>query len=318
MADWKAQVDEFIDAIRVERGATAETVRAYTGDLRHFFEWFAARVGRDVDADQVEVATVRGYLAAHVREHARSTLARRLSALRSFFDFRLRRGTSDANPGRLVATPKQPKALVKFLSVDDVFALLEHEVDPDRPLDVRDAAMWELLYSSGLRVSELVGLDLDAVDLDGAWVRVLGKGRKEREVPLGSKAVDALRAYLAGPRPEIADRGTGTTALFLNHRGERLSARSVRRLLRTDQIQAGTRGLVSPHGLRHTFATHMLEGGADLRSIQQMLGHSSISTTERYTHVTMDHLMKVYDAAHPRATRRRVRGAEAAADRDES
>lgn len=313
---WRDEADEFLDAMRVERGASDETIRAYDGDLRHFFQW-CEEAGNGVEkADDVEVRHLRSYLAAHVREHARSTLARRLSALRSFFDLRLRRGQSDRNPGRLVGTPKQPKALVNFLSVDDVFTLLDGAVDPDRPLDVRNRAMWELLYSCGLRVSELVGLDVGDVDLDEAWVRALGKGRKEREVPLGRAAVAALRAWLAGPRPELVDRGTGTPALFLNNRGGRLSARSVRRLLAQDQTRAGTSGHVSPHGLRHTFATHMLEGGADLRSIQHMLGHANIATTERYTHVTLDHLMKVYDASHPRASRRRRGTAAAPSDAD--
>lgn len=308
---WTEQVARFLDVMRAERGASSETLRAYEGDLRSFFEWCAEARSPVADADDTSVYHVRGYVAAHIRTHARTTIARRLSALRTFFEVRMRRGEGEANPARLVPTPKRPRKLVEFLTVEDVFTLLEQEVDPDRPLDVRDAAMWELLYSSGLRVAELVGLNLGDLDTSEGWVRVLGKGRKEREVPLGTKAASTLRRYLDEARPELEERGPGTDAVFLNFRGTRLTTRSVRRLLDADQIESGTRGRVSPHGLRHTFATHMLEGGADLRSIQQMLGHSSIATTERYTHVTLDHLMKVYDAAHPRATRARVAHSEA-------
>ncbi len=290
--------------MRTERAASPETLRAYEGDLRHFFEWAMDAPRPIADADAVELLHLRGYLAAHIREHARSTLARRLSALRTFFDVRIRRGDTEGNPARLVSTPKLPKGMVEFLSVDDVFALVERPVDPDRALDVRNIAMWELLYSSGLRVAELCALDARDVDPKEAWVRVRGKGDKEREVPVGTKALAALARYQSHARLELLERGTGSTALFLNNRGTRLSQRSVRRLLRDDQLRAGTTGQVSPHGIRHTFATHMLSEGADLRSIQEMLGHANIATTERYTHVTLEHLMKVYDSAHPRAQRK--------------
>lgn len=309
-SQWTDEIDAFLAWLRTERGASKETLRAYEGDVRHLLDWMAGRPQGVPTPDDVAVADLRGYLAAHIREHARTTLARRLSAFRTFFGFRVRRREGTANPAKLVVTPKQPQALVDFLSVDDVFALVERPVDPDRPLDVRNAAMWELLYSSGLRVAELCALDLGDLDLEAAWVRVFGKGSKEREVPLGRKALAALRRYLDDARPELVDRGTGTSALFLNHRGGRLGQRSVRRLLDQDQIRSGTTGRVSPHGVRHTFATHMLSSGADLRAIQDMLGHANIATTERYTHVTLDHLMKVYDDAHPRARRKPRNGTD--------
>ena len=304
-APWRQQSDAVLAVLRAERGASPQTLRAYEGDLRHFFDW-ATRTQRGVDdAVAVEPRHVRAYLAAHIQVHARSTLARRLSALRTFFDVRLRRGDGARNPAKLVTTPKQPKKLVEFLSVDAVFMLLDAPTEKDRALDVRNVAMWELLYSSGLRVAELVSLNRDSVDLDAGWLRVLGKGSKEREVPVGQSAIRALKLYLPA-RAELEERGEGCEALFINYRGGRLGTRSVRRLLRSEQIIRGTNSSVSPHGLRHSFATHMLEGGADLRSIQRMLGHADISTTERYTHVSLDHLMKVYDGAHPRASRRRL------------
>jgi len=306
-AAWEEAVGRFVDVLRAERAASPETVRAYEGDLRHFFTWAATSVRPAHDPAEVAIAHVRSYLAAHIREHKRSTLARRLAALRVFFDHLVRRDGLDKNVARLVNSPKLPRALCTFLSVDDAAVLLDEAADPDRPLRVRNQAMWELTYSSGLRVSELVGLDVADLDLGEGWVRVLGKGSKEREVPMGEKATAALRRYLGDAREELVDHGEAATdALFLNARGGRLTARSVRRLLDEDQLRAGTTGRVSPHGLRHSFATHMLEGGADLRNIQQMLGHASIATTERYTHVTLDHLSRVYDAAHPRAHRRKA------------
>lgn len=306
MAEWQSEVAHFLDVMRTERAASPETLRAYRGDLAAFFEWAAAGPRGVTDPDQVEVRHIRGFVARHIEEWSRATSARRLSALRSFFGTRVRRGDGERNPAALVSTPKLPKKLVSFLSADDVFRLLDREIDIDRPLDVRNVAMWELLYSSGLRVAELAGLCLGDVRAEDGWVRVLGKGSKEREVPVGTGALRAVRRYIEVARPELIERGTGSDALFLNFRGGRLSARSVRRLLDADQTKAGTTGRVSPHGLRHTFATHMLDGGADLRSIQTMLGHANIATTERYTHVSLDHLMKVYDGAHPRSTRSKL------------
>lgn len=301
---WRDDKAAFLDHLRGSRGLSEHTVRAYDVDLRAFYGfWEEQGVALDAVAD-VDVRHLRRYVAAHYDQLARSTLARRLSALRTYLEWQVRRGAVGANRGRLVQAPKGKRPLVAFLGVDDVFRLMEPEPDPDRPLDVRDVAMWELMYGSGLRVGELVGLDVASLQLDEGWVRVRGKGSKERDVPLGRRSVEALRLYLH-TRESLVDRSPGGDdgALFLNHRGGRLTARSVRRGLERAQVVRGLDRRVSPHGLRHSFATHLLDGGADLRSIQELLGHANLATTERYTHVSVDQLMKVYDRAHPRAHR---------------
>lgn len=299
---WQDETRAFLEAQRVERGLSPHTIRAYEGDLRAFFE-HVAPLGA-THAERVEVRHIRRYLADHIDALARSTLARRLSALRSFLRWCAKEGRCAQNVGVLVRSPKLERALARHLSVDEVFRLLDEAPDPDRPLELRNTAMFELTYSCGLRVGELVSLDIDRLDLAEGWVRVYGKGNRERDVPVGGKAREALRAYLAA-RPELLDRGpdVGEAALFLNARGGRLSARSVRRHLDKAQRWRGMPRRVSPHGLRHSFATHLLDGGADLRSIQQLLGHAQLATTERYTHVSIAHLMKVYDRAHPRGKR---------------
>jgi integrase/recombinase XerC len=299
---WQQESEQFLTALRVERGLSPHTVRAYAGDLRAFFGFWDDEGLRPLSARTVEVAHLRRFVAAHYDVLARSTLARRLSALRTFLDWWVKRGAIGANPGKLVAAPKGRRPLVKFLGVDDVFALMDGTPDPDRPLEVRNRAMWEVLYGSGLRVGELHGLNAADIDEAGGWVRVRGKGNKERDVPLGRACLAALRQY-APARAQLLDQGSdpSESALFLNARGGRLSARSVRRLLEREQALRGMTRRVSPHGLRHSFATHLLDGGADLRSIQEMLGHANLATTERYTHVSLDQLMRVYDRAHPRA-----------------
>ena len=298
----------FTSVLRTERAASPHTLRAYRRDIELVFEWLAETRGHEVGPLELSVRDIRRYLAHHHREHKRSTIARRLSSLRSFYATLVRKGCVDSNPAALVQTPKQAAGLSNFLSVDGAFALMEDAGRRDEVLRRRDAAMWEVLYGSGLRVSELVGLDVGSLELDEGWVRVLGKGSKEREVPLGQKAVEAVRDYLHC-RDELADLHDciDQPALFLNARGGRLTARSVRRLLDDAQLRAGLTERVSPHGLRHSFATHMLGGGADLRGIQELLGHASLATTQKYTHVSLEHLMRVYDDAHPRAQRRRAR-----------
>lgn len=299
---WQQETEQFLSALRVERGLSPNTVRAYGGDLRAFFGFWDDEGLRPLSARTVEVGHLRRFVAAHYDVLARSTLARRLSALRTFLDWWVKRGAIGANPGKLVAAPKGRRPLVKFLSVDDVFALMDGTPDPDRPLDVRNRAMWELLYGSGLRVGELQGLNVSDIDAVDGWVRVRGKGNKERDVPLGGASLVALKRYVPA-RAQLLDQGVDPDqpALFLNARGGRLSARSVRRLLEREQALRGLARRVSPHGLRHSFATHLLDGGADLRSIQELLGHANLATTERYTHVSLDQLMRVYDRAHPRA-----------------
>ncbi|MGZ5433880.1 MAG: tyrosine recombinase XerC, partial [Thermoanaerobaculia bacterium] len=242
---------------------------------------------------------VRSYL-AHLarRKLARATVARHLSALRTFFKFLVREEIVEANPARTVATPKREKYLPAVLQTSEV-ALLIEQPDPSTTLGVRDAAWLELLYASGLRISELVGIDLDDLELRSRLVKVRGKGAKERIVPFGSKAEAALRAYLA-VRGELI-RNIEEEAVFVNYRGERITTRSIRRLFDGYVRDAALRAGVSPHTLRHSFATHLLNAGADLRGIQELLGHASLSTTQKYTHLNDWQLMAVYKKAHPRA-----------------
>jgi len=286
-------VEQFLRYLAVERGASAHTLRSYAGDLADCAAFLESRrLGPLAAAD---ARMLRGYLAAlHERGLARASIGRRLAALRSFYRFLMRRGRAAANPARELRSPKLPPRLPGYLPIDESEALLRAE----RPPTVRGArtrAILELLYATGVRVAELAGLDVGDLDLGEGAVRVLGKGGKERIVPVGVKAVEALRAYLA----ETGGRTAGP--LFLNARGRRLTVRSVHRIVRGAARAAGLQRRVSPHTLRHTFATHLLDAGADLRLIQGLLGHARLGTTQKYTHVTTDRLMKVYDAAHPRA-----------------
>jgi integrase/recombinase XerC len=278
----------FLGYLRAEKHASRHTLRAYQTDLRQFREFLAAAGGADLAA--VDARAIRAWLARlHARGLEPASIARKLAAVRSWLRFLTRRGVLPRNPARDVRGPRLPRKLVAFLPSDELDALLE-----DRAADVRDRAMLELLYATGLRVSELAGLALDDVDRDQRLVRVAGKGGKSRIVPYGAEAARALGAYL-----EL--RGEGPGPLFRNARGARLSARSIRERVRRRARAAGLTRRVTPHTLRHTFATHLLDAGADLRLIQDLLGHSRLSTTQRYTHVGVDRLMKVYDAAHPRA-----------------
>lgn len=299
-------VAAWLDRVVAEKGASKQTLRAYRTDLRTLYTWFAENDGPTDPAD-VELRHLRAWLAAHHGDWSRATIARRLSAIRTFFASLVRRGDLGVNPASLLVAPKTKQALSNLLTVDDTHTLLSGQVSADDPLAIRDRAMFELLYGSGLRVSELVGLDRPDLQLSEGWVRVLGKGNKQRDIPIPRAARIALKRWLRA-RGELADRADEPTdALFLNARGGRLSARSVRRRLDDAQLTSGTVGRVSPHGLRHSYATHLLDGGADLRAIQELLGHASLSTTERYTHVSLERLMSVYDAAHPRAVRSRDR-----------
>ena len=289
----------FLGSLEVERHASPHTVKSYRTDLQDFLRWLTrgSATASAIEALRgVEARDVRAYLAAlHTRGLDPVSVARKLAAIRSWFRFLRRRGTVADNPAQQIRAPRQSRKLVSFLPIDETMALMDTH-DPRATTGgyaaARDAAIVELLYASGLRVSELVGLDLRDVDLAEMTVRVLGKGRKERIVPFGGAAAQALRAYL-GPR--------GSGPVFLNRRGGRLTVRSVHTIVRRQARAAGIARRVSPHTLRHTFATHLLDSGADLRMIQELLGHSRLSTTQRYTHVGSDQLMRIYDAAHPRA-----------------
>ncbi len=297
-------VDDFLRHLREERGLSPNTVKAYGRDLEQLAGWLV-ETGLAFDAEddavwaRLDRRHLRTYLAHRHPRVGPATSMRKLAAIRTFYRWLVREGRAEQNPAALLATPKQRKALPKALAVEEVFALVEGP-EADDPLGVRDRAIFECLYGGGLRVSELTGLSLGDVDLEGRSVRVMGKGGKERMVPLGKKAVAALRAYLA-VRPRLVNPKRPNDALFLGRRGTRLTPRQVaRRLDRTVRKVALARN-VSPHALRHSFATHLLAGGADLRAVQELLGHASLSTTQRYTAVTVERLMQVYDRAHPRA-----------------
>jgi len=244
----------------------------------------------------VSTESLRAYAAAKLKSSRRSTVSRKISAIRGFFAFLAANGKIRRDPAAALVAPKIEKRLPVFLPIDDTERLLNGVSRGDAWAE-RDRAILETLYSSGLRVSELVGLDWTDVDFENECVRVFGKGRKERIVPIGEIALDALRAY----RSQLVDEGIETAAVFVNRRGGRLTTRSVARFVKYYVLRSGTPIAASPHALRHTFATHLLNQGADLRAIQELLGHSSLSTTQRYTHVNLDHLMKAYDGAHPRA-----------------
>ncbi len=294
------EIGDFLDFLTYERNVSINTVAAYRDDLESFTSFLCNdyfTLARDqLDWQRIDHLTIRAYLAHLARKKlSRSSSARHLSALRSFFKFLMREGTLTMNPARAVATPRREKHLPSVLQTSEVVALLEMP-DLETPLGIRDRAWIELLYASGLRISELVSIDLDDIELRARLVKVRGKGAKERIVPFGSKAADAIRNYLGVRQPAEEE-----DALFLNHRGQRITARSVRRLFDRYVRAASLRAGVSPHTLRHSFATHLLNAGADLRAIQELLGHASLSTTQKYTHLHDAQLLEVYKKAHPRA-----------------
>jgi integrase/recombinase XerC len=297
------EIGDFLDYLTYERNVSLNTVTAYRTDLESFTGFLCNdyfTMARDqLDFRRVDHLTIRSYLAFLARKKlSRSSIARQLSALRSFFKYLMREGRVDANPARGVATPKREKHLPSVLQTSEVALLLE-QPDVTVPLGIRDRAWLELLYASGLRISELVGIDLDDIELRARLVKVRGKGSKERIVPFGGKAEAAVREWLV-PRAEIV-RDPEEHALFVNYRGERITTRSVRRLFDGYLRDAALRAGVSPHTLRHSFATHLLNAGADLRGIQELLGHASLSTTQKYTHLNDWELIAVYRKAHPRA-----------------
>ncbi len=291
----------YLKHLHLDQNCSPETIRAYASDLGEFAAFAAKELGGEADPRRADRLLIRGFLGRlHERGVKRSTVARKLAALRSFFRYLKRLGKVAGNPAEAVSTPRQERRLPKQLSVGEMSQLLEMP-DDSAPLGARDRAILELLYASGLRVSELTALEFDDLDLSEGMVRVRGKGRKERLVPVGSQAVKAIRRYLRR-RSELEPRpGSGKDALFLNFRGTRLNVRSVRRLLNHALESAAITRKISPHVLRHSFATHLLDAGADLRSIQELLGHASLSTTQKYTHVSTDRLLKAYGKAHPRA-----------------
>lgn len=291
----KNEIDRFCSYLATERNVSPHTLRAYRTDLELFWQFLGRSVAPEPGVDQVDHLLVRRYLASLHQHLAKSSIGRKLAAIRAFFKYLVREGIVTKNPAELIATPKKAKTLPYHLNIDEVTALVEAPNEGSL-LSLRDRAILETLYSCGIRVSELTGLDVGGVDLAELLVKVLGKGGKERIVPLGSYAATALAAYLSargGPSPDAP--------LLTNARGGRLTSRSVARIVDKYIRQLAAMKKISPHTLRHTFATHLLEGGADLRAIQELLGHASLSTTQKYTHVSIDRLMEVYDKAHPKA-----------------
>lgn len=288
----KKLIEQFLRHLELERGVSQHTLRAYKKDLEKFQEY------ADKEAADIEMIDVRGFVALQIRDGlSKTTAGRRLAAVRSFLTFLTREGYLKSNPAKLVTTPKAEQHLPRFLSVDDVFALIE-KPDTMGFINARDRAILELLYSSGLRVAEAAGLNLEDINTKEGLVKVRGKGKKERIVPLGSKAVEAIKTYMV----EKILLKKKNKALFLNRSGTPLSDRGIRRIVVKYARLIGVKGQIGPHTVRHTFASHLLQAGADLRVIQELLGHSSLSTTQKYTHIDIAHLMDIYDKAHPRAS----------------
>jgi len=301
----KKLISSFITYIQTEKGYSGHTVRNYESDLRQFSKFVATKGGLkdgDPGIDLVDYMLIRSYLGQLFDRCRRTTIARKLSALKSFFRYLELRGLAPLNPASEIITPKQERYIPTYLPIDDMFALLE-QPDREKELGLRDLAILELLYSSGLRVSELVALDVEKLDLTSRLVKVSGKGRKERILPVGRKAIAGIREYLEHTEEKRRKAGYSQShgPLLFNYRGGRLSARSVNRLVKRYSKECGIMTEITPHSIRHTFATHLLDGGADLRSIQELLGHVNLSSTQKYTHVSVDRLMEVYDRSHPRS-----------------
>ncbi|MGZ5958982.1 MAG: tyrosine recombinase XerC [Myxococcaceae bacterium] len=294
-----AWIAEFEESLTHARGSSPHTVKAYLGDVGAFVRYLEG-AGRDLAT--ADHGTIRGWLGTLAVDHAPRSRARALASVRALYRHLVSTARVPSNPARTVRSPKLPTKLPRVLPVDEVFAVLAVP-GKEGPLGLRDRALFELLYGSGLRVSEACGLDGDDVDLKARTVRVLGKGRKERLCPMNPGCVEALRRWIERRGELLATpaRGQDPAALFLNHRGGRLTARSVARHLDRTVLQLALQRKVSPHALRHSFATHLLAGGADVRCIQELLGHASLSTTQRYTQVSIEQLQAVYDRTHPHA-----------------
>jgi integrase/recombinase XerD len=289
---------QYLAHLAVERSLSENTLAAYRRDLQKYLHHLASRgVGDPAAVTREDVASFADVLAAM----APSSVARSMTAARSFHRFLFEEGTTPDNPARDVRPPKLPRRLPKALTVEEISRLIEAASMGDTPVSLRDRALLEVLYGTGARISEAVGLTADDIDTEARVIRLFGKGRKERLLPLGSYAIEALDAYSVRGRPALARHGAGTPILFLNTRGRPLSRQSAWTIVQQAAERAGLGGRVSPHSLRHSFATHLLQGGADVRVVQEMLGHSSVTTTQIYTLVTRDTVREVYAAAHPRA-----------------
>ncbi len=298
-------IEQFLEHLRYERNVSSHTLRNYASDLEQFLNFLTADGKRKApEASQIDHLTIREWLASlHTDQKKKSSIARKLAALRTFFQFLVREGMLELNPAKLVATPKLEKKLPKHLSIEEAIRFIESP-DPEADLGKRDRAMLELMYATGVRVAELTTLNIADVDFGNQLVRVTGKRRKQRIVPFGDPAGAAIRDYLDVREKLLFNAPVSKRdeeALFLNYQGTRITTRSVGRMVeKYIRICAGMHN-ISPHALRHSFATHLLDSGADLRDIQEMLGHARLSTTQVYTHVSMEKLIEVYDKAHPKA-----------------
>ena len=294
-------VDGFLRSLRIERNASPLTLKSYAEDFNSFFDYLQDRVGRIPEPADTDISMLRGYVAyLHECQYAKTTIARRLASLRSFFRYCAREKLVNSNPAKALRTPRTGRKLPSFLTAQQTVTLVEAPPS-DEPSGLRDRAMLETMYSAGLRVAELVGLNVSDWDQDANVLRVRGKGRKERIAPVGRHASAALHEWLAVREVAADARPEERDAVFLNRFGNRLTTRSVGRMLEKYVKANGLDSKISPHSMRHTFATHMLDGGADLRSVQELLGHKSLTTTQIYTHVSTQRMRETYDKSHPHA-----------------
>ena len=289
-------IDKFLQSLR-QRNASAHTIKAYTGDLSNFAVYVGSRDWRSIDH-----LTIRGFLSLlYEKDLGKTSVARALAAVRSFYGWLAQEGVVEQNPAALVSTPKLPKKLPRVPTIEEMNTVLDGEMPEVASFPERDRMLFELLYGCGIRNSELIGINLDDIRLSSEAILIRGKGKKERYVPFGDSVKAALASYLPVRQHRLAERKKNTAALLINQRGGRLTTRSVGRIIKKIAVAKGLSPDVHPHSLRHAFGTHMLEEGADLRSIQEMLGHERLSTTQRYTQLSMKHVLEVYDQTHPRA-----------------
>jgi len=296
----KDSIVKYLEYLSSEKGYSEHTIRGYGRDLNDFYLFLKNRNGkRKIDIRKIDAQMVREYVSHLFNSYSRSSISRKLSAIRSLFRYLEKRQKIDMNPASEVSSPKLPRYIPSYLTVDEIFRLLS---DPKRddPFILRDLAILEVFYSCGLRVSELASLNVKDIDRSNSTIRVMGKGKKERIVPIGDTALSAIDRYLEAISP-LRKGDQGDLPLFINQRGGRLTPRSILRIVKRHVREKGILKDISCHSLRHTFATHLLDAGADLRSVQEMLGHVSLSTTQKYTHISIDRLMEVYDKAHPRS-----------------
>jgi len=289
-------IEKFLRSLR-QRNASVHTIKAYTGDLDNFAAYVGSRNWRSIDH-----VTIRGFLSLlYEKGLGKTSVARALAAVRSFYHWLAQEGVVEQNPAALVSTPKLPKKLPRVPTIEEMNTVLDGQMPEVASFPERDRMMFELLYGCGIRNSELIGINLDDIRLSSEAILIRGKGKKERYVPFGDSVKTALAIYLPARQHVLAERKKITTALLINQRGGRLTTRSVGRIIKKIAVARGLSPDVHPHTLRHAFGTHMLEEGADLRSIQEMLGHERLSTTQRYTQLSMKHVLQVYDQTHPRA-----------------